>query len=142
MGISKASAEWTGGFKSGTGAMRPAHGAESLFSTSTRFEGKQGSNPEELLGAALSGCFSMALTLALEMANAKPQSVKTTAEVHLDKQGAGFAVTTIDLVTDVTVDGIDDAKFQEVAAETKKGCPVSKALGAVTINLTARRSGG
>lgn len=139
MGISKASGEWTGGFKDGKGVMRPAHAAEAHFSAGSRFEGEQQSNPEELIGAALSGCFSMALTLALEKAGLKPQSVKTSADVHLVKGDDGFAIKAIDLTTDVKVEA-DEAKFQQIAADTKKGCPVSKALGGVTINLTARRS--
>ena len=139
MGVSKGSAEWMGGFKDGNGVMRPANAAEAKFSVKSRFEGEQSSNPEELIGAALSGCFSMALTLALEKAGLKPQSVKTNADVHLVKETDGFVIKTIDLTTDVKVDG-DDAKFHQIAAETKKGCPVSRALGGVTINLTARRS--
>lgn len=139
MGISKGSAEWVGGFKDGQGVMRPAHAGEAKFSVKSRFEGDQQSNPEELIGAALSGCFSMALTVALEKAGFKPQSVKTNADVHLVKEGDGFVIKTIDLTTDAKVDG-DDAKFQQIAGDTKKGCPVSKALGGVTINLTARRS--
>ena len=137
MGISKASGQWEGGLKDGKGSMTPAHGPAAEFSLGSRFEGKPASNPEELLGAALAGCFSMALTLSLEKAGLKPQSVRTTAEVHLDKAGDGFAITTIELATTATVPGVDAAKFAAIAEETKKGCPVSKALAAVKITLKA-----
>lgn len=142
MGISKASAQWTGGFKDGKGAMKPANAAEVPFGAGTRFEGQPGSNPEELIGAALAGCFSMALTVGLEKSGAKPQGIRSSTQVHLDKQGEGFAITAIDLTTEVTATGIDDAKFQQLAADTKKNCPVGKALGAVQINLTAKLTGG
>ncbi|MDP9151991.1 MAG: OsmC family protein [Myxococcota bacterium] len=137
MGISKASAHWEGGLKAGKGTMKPAHAPEAPFSVGSRFEGQQGSNPEELIGAALAGCFSMALTLALEQAGLTPKSVKTTADVRLDKQGEGFAITSIDLTTQASVPGGDPAKFQGIAEETKKNCPVSKALAGTKIVLTA-----
>ena len=137
MSISKASAEWTGGLKTGKGVMKPAHAPEANFSLGSRFEGQQGSNPEELIGAALAGCFSMALTVALETAGSPPQGIKTSAEVKLEKQGEGFAITGIALTTQANVPGLDDAKFQGIAAETKKQCPVSKALAGTTITLTA-----
>jgi osmotically inducible protein OsmC len=137
MGVSKASAEWKGGFKAGAGTMKPEHAEAAKFSLSSRFEGQQGSNPEELIGAALAGCFSMALTVGLEKAGLAPQGVRTEAEVKLEKQGEGFAITGIALTTTATVPGVDDARFQAIAEETKKGCPVSKALGAVPITLKA-----
>jgi osmotically inducible protein OsmC len=137
MGISKASAQWDGGLKDGKGTMTPAHASPASFSLGSRFEGQPGSNPEELLGAALSGCFSMALTLSLEMAGVKPQSVRTSADVRLDKDGPGFSITTIELTTVASVPGLDAAKFQGIAEETKKNCPVSKALAGVKISLKA-----
>jgi osmotically inducible protein OsmC len=137
MSISKASAEWQGGFKGGKGSMSPEHAPGIGFSVGSRFEGQAGSNPEELLGAALAGCFSMALTLGLESAGHKPQGIKTSAEVHLDKEGGGFTITAIDLRTEALVPGLDDASFQKIALATKTGCPVSKALGAVKISLNA-----
>jgi lipoyl-dependent peroxiredoxin len=137
MGISKGSAQWDGGFKEGKGTMKPAHAPEAAFSVGSRFEGQPSSNPEELIGAALAGCFSMALTLGLEKAGLKPRGIKTSADVRLEKQGEGFAITTIDLTTEALIPGADPAKFQSIAEETKKGCPVSKALGGVKINLTA-----
>lgn len=138
MGISKGSATWDGGIKDGKGSMKPAHAGEAPFSLGSRFEGKQGSNPEELIGAALSGCFSMALSKALEDAGHKPTSIRTSADVHLDKDGAGFSIKTIELSTDVSAAGLTDEKLQGIAAETKKSCPVSKVLAGASIALTAR----
>ena len=137
MGISKASAQWDGGFKDGKGRMKPANAPEALFSVSSRFEGQQGSNPEELLGAALAGCFSMALTVGLETSGHKPASVRTSADVRLEKVGGGFSITTIELTTEASVPGLDAARFQAIAEETKKNCPVSKALAGVKIELKA-----
>lgn len=137
MGISKANAEWRGGLKGGDGTMKPAHAGDIKFSLGSRFEGQPASNPEELIGAALAGCFSMALTANLEKAGLKPGSVRTDAGVKLDKQGDGFAITGIELTTVATVPDLDDEKFQSIAAETKKTCPVSKALSAVNITLKA-----
>lgn len=139
MGISKASAQWDGDIKTGRGVMKPAHAGDVPFSMSSRFEGAPASNPEELIGAALAGCFSMALSLGLEKAGAKPESIRTSADVKLDKDGEGFTITSIALTTEVRASGLDDAKFQEIAAATKKGCPVSKALAAVaSITLQAK----
>jgi osmotically inducible protein OsmC len=137
MGISKATAQWEGGLKDGRGIMKPAHAGEAPFSVASRFEGQPSSNPEELIGAALAGCFSMALTLGLEQAGAKPQSVRTSADVRLEKQGEGFAITGIELTTQASVPGIEAAKFQAIAEQTKKNCPVSKALTGTTITLKA-----
>jgi|HubBroStandDraft_2_1064218.scaffolds.fasta_scaffold681935_2 osmotically inducible protein OsmC len=139
MSISKASAQWDGTLKAGKGVMKPGHAADVPFTLGSRFEGTPGSNPEELLGAALAGCFSMALSLSLEMAGAPPKAIRTAATVKLDKDGPGFTITAIDLVTEASVPGIDDAKFQAVAEATKKGCPVSKALasvGSITLKAT------
>lgn len=137
MGISKGQARWDGGLKSGKGTMTPAHAPEASFSIGSRFEGQRGSNPEELIGAALSGCFSMALAGALERAGHAPQSIQTSADVHLEKQGDGFAITAIALTSAASVPGLDDAAFQTIAEETKRTCPVSKALAGTTITLKA-----
>ena len=141
MGVSKASAQWEGGLKTGTGSMKPAHAADVPFSFGSRFEGQPSSNPEELIGAALAGCFSMALTASLEKAGLKPGSVRTSADVKLEQKDGGFAITGIQLTTEATVPGVDDAKFQSIAEETKKGCPVSKALAATPISLNATLKG-
>lgn len=139
MAISKASGHWDGGLKDGKGTMKPAHGADVGFTAGTRFEGAPGSNPEEMIGAALAGCFSMALSAGLEKANAKPKSIHTTADVRLEKKDEGFTIVRIDLSCEAKVEGIDDAKFQEVAAATKKGCPISRALsGGIDVHLTAK----
>lgn len=137
MGISKASARWEGGFKDGRGQMKPAHAAEVPFAVNTRFEGAAGSNPEELIGAALAGCFSMALAAALGRAGLTPGAIDTTADVQLDKEADGFRITQIALTTRASVPNADPAKFQAIAEETKKGCPVSKALAATPITLKA-----
>ncbi len=138
MGISKATAQWDGSIKTGKGIMKPAHATEIPFSLASRFEGAPASNPEELLGAALAGCFSMALSLSLEKAGSPPKTIRTSADVKLDKDGEGFTVTAIELSTQADVPGLDDAKFQEIADATKKACPVSKALASVkSITLKA-----
>lgn len=138
MSISNAKAQWEGGLKDGHGSMTPAHAQEVPFSLGTRFEGKQGSNPEEMIGAALAGCFSMALTVSLGQAGLSPKSVRTEAKVHLEKDGPGFKIAKIELETTATVPGVDATKFASIADETKKGCPVSKALAGTTITLSAK----
>jgi lipoyl-dependent peroxiredoxin len=142
MGISKASAEWQGGLKTGKGVMKPAHAAEAEFTAGSRFEGQPSSNPEELIGAAYAGCFSMALTVGLEKAGAQPKSVRTSADVKIEQQGGGFTITGIVLRTEVSATGIDAAKLQGLAEETKKGCPVGKALSAVQTTLEVHLVGG
>jgi len=137
MGISKATGQWEGGLKGGKGSMKPAHAEAVGFSLGSRFEGQPASNPEEMVGAALAGCFSMALTAALERGGFTPKSVHTSAEVKLDKQDSGFVISGIALTTEASADGIDDTKFQALAEETKKGCPVSKALAGTHITLKA-----
>jgi osmotically inducible protein OsmC len=119
--------------------MRSAAGAfDGAYDFRSRFGDGAGTNPEELIGAAHAGCFSMALSGILTKAGHPPQSIRTTAKVHLDKQGEGFAITRINLDPDAVVPGLDDAAFQGHADAAKKGCPVSKALAGVQIGLTAR----
>ncbi len=137
MANSKASANWQGTLKEGRGNMKPENGPEVPFSLVSRFEGAKGSNPEEMIGAALAGCFSMALTGALTRAGLKPESVYTDAAVRLDKEGEGFTITHITLTTKAQVPGVDAAKFETIAQETKKTCPVSKALAGTKIELNA-----
>lgn len=131
MATSKATAQWNGTLKTGSGVMKPAHAGDVAFSLGSRFEGKPGSNPEELLGAAFAGCFSMALSLALEESGTPSKSIRTSAEVHMGREGDAFMITTIDLATEVDAPGIDAAKLEEIATLTKKRCPVGKALGGV-----------
>jgi lipoyl-dependent peroxiredoxin len=137
MPISKASARWEGGLKDGRGTMKPANAGEAVFGLGSRFEGQKGSNPEELIGAALSGCFSMALSASLGKAGLTPKSIDTEAQVHLDREGDGFKISKIELTTKASIPGIDAAKFESIAQETKKNCPVSKALAGTTIALNA-----
>jgi osmotically inducible protein OsmC len=136
---SNATGTWNGTLKEGAGTMKPANGTEIPFTMGTRFEDKQGSNPEEMVGAALAGCFSMALSLGLEKAGATPKAIRTSAEVTMEKLEDGFGITAIHLDTEVEADGIEEGAFQEVAQATKSACPVSKALAAVEkISLEAR----
>ncbi len=138
MAVRTANAEWNGGLKDGHGTMAFGSGAfEGAYSFASRFEEGTGTNPEELIGAAIAGCFSMALSADLGGAGFAPASVRTTARVHIMPSDGGFAITGIDLATTATVPGIDDATFQQIAAGTKSGCPVSRALAAVPIALTA-----
>ena len=141
MAARQATAEWQGNLMEGTGHMRLGSGAfDGAYDFRSRFGEGAGTNPEELIGAAHAGCFSMALSGILTKEGHPPQSVRTTAKVHLEKQGDGFAITRIELDTDAVVPGLDDAAFQGHADAAKKGCPVSKALAGVQIGLTARLS--
>lgn len=118
--------------------MRLGGGAyEGPYSFASRFEDGNGTNPEELLGAAHAGCFSMALSGALGRAGHDPDSVATTANVELEKGESGFSITKVRLVTEAVVPGIDDAQFQEIAQQAKANCPVSRALAGVEISLEA-----
>jgi osmotically inducible protein OsmC len=140
MAVRTAKAEWNGNLMQGRGKMALGSGAfEGAYSFSSRFEEGAGTNPEELLGAAHAGCFSMALSLGLEQAGHPSESVETTADVHLTPADGGYAISRIDLHTRAKVPGVDADTFQRVAEETKSGCPVSKALAAVPeINLDAQ----
>ncbi len=111
---------------------------EGAYSFGSRFEDAKGTNPEELIGAAHAGCFSMALSLMLGEAGHEPESVETRADVHIEKQESGFSITKIDLNTEARVPGMDESEFQKHAENAKENCPVSRALQAVTINLNAR----
>jgi len=110
---------------------------EGKYSFGTRFESAPGTNPEELIGAAHAGCYSMALSGGLTKAGHPPKTIETKATVHLEKVGEGFTITRIDLVSNADVPGISEPDFQRLAEETKKGCPVSRALTGVDIRLTA-----
>jgi osmotically inducible protein OsmC len=111
---------------------------EGPYSFQSRFESGSGTNPEELIGAAEAGCFSMALSSNLEKAGHPPKSIRTTATVKLEMVGGGPKITTIDLAVEADVPGIDEAKFDEQAELTKKNCPVSVALAGTQINLNAK----
>src|SRR5216684_2905990 len=134
MPVRTADARWQRSLQDGSGTMRLGSGAfEGSYSFKSRMEDGAGTNPEELIGAAHAGCFSMAFAAGLGKAGFQPKRVSTTATVQLLKQGEGFAITSIELDTEAEVPGIDPAKFQELAEGAKKGCPVSKALAGTDI---------
>jgi lipoyl-dependent peroxiredoxin len=143
MAITRTSeAQWRGDLKGGRGEMKLGSGAyQGAYSFQSRFEQGTGTNPEELIGAAHAGCFSMALSAVLGKEGFEPKRVHTTAGVHLEKQGEGFAITRIDLKTEAEVPGIDESKFQSLANTAKETCPVSKALAATNITLDATLKG-
>lgn len=134
-----ASALWKGDLTSGTGTISTRSGALSAqpYGFNTRFEDKAGTNPEELIGAAHAGCFSMALSNILGESNLKADSIETHAEVSLDKTDGGFSITAIHLTTVAKIPGADPATFEAAAAKAKENCPVSKVLNAnITLNAT------
>jgi lipoyl-dependent peroxiredoxin len=129
MGVKNAQATWTGTLDEGAGTMKlGSYGTDMPFTKASRFGDEHKTNPEELVGAAHSGCFSMFLSAVLTKAGFPPVRIHTTAKVHLTD---GPTISKIELTTDATVPGIDKAKFDEAVAASKKGCPVSKALAAV-----------
>ena len=138
MPVRKAEAEWKGGLKDGKGKLKVGSGAfEGPYSFRDRFEDGTNTNPEELIGAAHAGCFSMALSADLTGAGKPPERIHTVASVSLDKVADGFAITKIDLVTEAKVPGLSAAEFQQRAEGAKKNCPVSKALAGTQITLKA-----
>ena len=141
MPIRTADAVWEGELQGGKGSMRFGSGAfDGQYSFSSRFEEGTGTNPEELVGAAHAGCFSMAFAGALGRAGHPPTKVETTARVHLERAETGFHIPHIELITDATVPGIDEAEFQRIGQEAKQNCPVSKLLAGAEITLQATLS--
>ena len=140
-----ASVHWEGQGKKGVGQISTETGALKAYpyGFASRFEGDaRGTNPEEILGAAHAACFTMAFSFACDKAGIATTSVDTTAAVRLAKQGEGFVIDRIALTMEATVPGIDEAKFQEIAAAAKRDCPLSKALASVpeiTLQATLRR---
>ena len=136
----KAEAEWQGNLAEGSGNLKLGSGAfAGPYSFKSRFEeGQSATNPEELIGAAHAGCFTMALTAALSRAGIKPTRIHTTANVNLEKVGESFVITGIHLETEAEIPGIDDAAFQQYAQGAKQNCPVSKALAGTEISLNAK----
>lgn len=134
-----ASAIWEGGLKDGKGQISTESGAlkNNPYGFNTRFEDTPGTNPEELIGAAHAGCFSMALSMMLGEAKLTPERIDTAAAVTLDKQSDGFAITAVHLVLRAKVPGASEEQFQEIANKAKQGCPVSKVLNA-DITLDAK----
>ncbi len=126
------SAQWQGGLKDGRGSISTESGAlnEHPYGFAQRFEGVKGSNPEELIGAAHAACFSMAFSKILGEAGFTAESIKTSAEVTLDKVGDGFAVTGSHLTMQAKIPEITEGQFQEAADKAKEGCPISKLLDA------------
>ena len=135
----KGSAAWSGGLKDGKGSVSTQSGVlnQQQYGFNTRFEDGPGTNPEELLGAAHAGCFTMALSGQLEKAGMVAQKLETKATVSLDKDGDSFAITAVHLDLVATIPGADDAAFQEAARKAKEGCPVSKLFKA-DITLDAK----
>lgn len=140
MPIRRAEAEWKGNLAEGSGRLKVQSGAfEGPYTFKSRFEeGESATNPEELVGAAHAGCFTMALTAQLSRAQIKPSRIHTEARVKFEKVGEGFAITQIELVTEAEIPGIDDASFQKYAQDAKENCPLSKALAGTEILLNAK----
>ena len=141
--IRKSTARWQGDGLHGKGALTTQSGVfrDQPYSFQTRFQsedGKAGTNPEELLGAAHAGCYAMALSFALTGAGHAPEELRVTAAVDLQKEGEGFAIKTIALDLEARVPGLDQAKFLAIAEGAKKECPLSKALAATPITLSAK----
>lgn len=138
MPIRQAEATWKGDLKSGNGTMRMESGSyEGAYTFASRFKNGDGTNPDELLGAAHAGCYSMALSLELSEAGYKPQSIHTRAEVTLEVTDDGPAITAIKLIVKANVPDIDKETFHKFAEGAKEGCPVSKALAGTEISLEA-----
>ncbi|HMA61206.1 MAG TPA: OsmC family protein [bacterium] len=134
----KGTAQWQGNLKDGKGNLQLGSGAfEGAYSFTSRFEDGAGTNPEELIGAAHAGCFSMALSNILSEAGFIPDKVATNAEVNLGKVDGNFKITRITLDTEVDVNDISEEEFLEYAKQAKDGCPVSQALKGVEIDLKA-----
>ena len=142
MPVRNAEAQWNGALMDGSGTMKLGSGAyEGPYSFRSRMEDGVGTNPEELIGAAHAGCFSMAFSAILGGEGLKPNRIATKAHVTFEKVGDGFSITKIDLETEGDVPGIDSAKFQELAERAKQNCPVSKALSGTKISLTSKLAG-
>ena len=142
MSTSKAHAQWKGTIKEGKGTMKFT-GFEGTYTFASRFENSAGTNPEELVGAAHAGCFSMYLSLLLTEEGLNPESIDTKATVTIDKDDSGPHITEIKLDCKVKCQGLDDAKLQKLAATTKEKCPVSRlyAGGTAKISATAQLIG-
>jgi lipoyl-dependent peroxiredoxin len=136
MPVRQAKAQWEGDLREGKGNMKLGSGAwEGPYSFASRMENGTGTNPEELIGAAHAGCFSMALSNALTKAGHPPRRIETDAQVHFEKAGDAFAISRIQLTTKGTVPGITEQDFKKLAEEAKANCPVSRALKGVNIEL-------
>lgn len=132
-------AKWEGSLADGSGTMRTGSGSlEGSYSAASRFEDGDGTNPEEVIGAAHAACFSMALANIIGSAEHQPEWVETTAKVTIKQRGGGFEISTIELETEARVPGLSDEEFQGFAETAKRECPVSKALAGPEISLAAK----
>ena len=139
MPVRQGSAQWKGTLKKGKGTVTVGSGIlEAPYTFGSRFEKGVGTNPEELIAAAHAGCFSMALSLILSEAGFTPQSIETSALVHLEKKGEGFEIARIELSTEGKVPELDQETFLKHAEDAKKNCPVSKAFNGPEISLTGK----
>ena len=140
MSIKKtASAHWAGDLKTGIGSISTETGVlrDAPYGFKARFEGGKGTNPEELIGAAHAGCFSMALSMILGDAGLKADSIDTKAEVTLDQVEGGFAITAVHLILKAKIPGATQQQFDELTKKAKEDCPVSKVLNAkITLDAT------
>jgi osmotically inducible protein OsmC len=137
--IKKASAHWEGDLKSGIGSLSTETNVlnKAPYGFKARFEGGKGTNPEELIGAAHAGCFSMALSMILGEANLKADSIDTEAAVTLEQSAGGFDITAVHLILKAKIPGATQAQFDELTKKAKEGCPVSKVLNAkITLDAT------
>jgi osmotically inducible protein OsmC len=138
MPVRNAKAIWEGTLREGQGRVSLGSGAfEGSYSFHSRFEEAEGTNPEELLGAAHAGCFSMAFSAALERAGFVPEKIQTVADVHFEKLEEGFTIVRIELSTEAAVPDIDESQFLEIAEGAKNNCPISRALAVPEINVNA-----
>jgi osmotically inducible protein OsmC len=142
MPIRKGFAVWEGSFREGKGSLKTESGLfEAPYSAASRFESGPGTNPDELLGAAHAGCFSMALALILSSQKTPPKRIATTADVAIERGDQGFSITSIALHTTAEVPGVTETDFLKAAEQAKSNCPVSKALSATKITLEAHLTG-
>jgi len=142
MPIRTADATWQGPLEKGNGTVRIGSGGiEAQYSFNSRFAEGPGTNPEELIGAAEAGCYSMALAGDLGKAGYEPQRINTTAGVHINKNDDGWAIPQIDLRTEVEISGISESQLREIAEQTKDNCPVSRLLATANITLEVKLAG-
>ena len=137
--IKKASAHWEGDLKNGIGSLSTETNVlnKAPYGFKARFEGGKGTNPEELIGAAHAGCFSMALSMILGEANLKAESIDTEAQVTLEQLADGFSITAVHLILKAKIPGATQQQFDELTRKAKEGCPVSKVLNAkITLDAT------
>lgn len=136
MSIRKAQARWSGTLKDGKGTMIFSN-YSGPYTFASRFEEGDGTNPEELVGAAIAGCYSMFLSALISKDNLSPERIETKASVHLERDEIGPKITSIELNTEVKCDGLSTAKFNDLAAEAKQKCPISRLYGGTDIKLKA-----